>query len=40
LYADKYKYKGVNVDSRLPQLDRLLRTDYSLEHVLQFFRDI
>lgn len=40
LYADKYKYQGVDVDARLPQLDRLLRTDYSLEHVIQFFREI
>lgn len=39
LYADKYKLKGVNVQGRLPQLDRLLRTEYSLDAMLEFFRD-
>mmetsp|Transcript_40095 Transcript_40095/g.99095 ORF Transcript_40095/g.99095 Transcript_40095/m.99095 type:complete len:815 (-) Transcript_40095:119-2563(-) len=40
LYVDKNKFRGVNVQHRLGQLDRLLRTEYSLDAVLQFFREI
>lgn len=40
LYADKYKFKGVNVQARLPQLDRLLRHEYSFDAMLQFFREM
>lgn len=40
LYADKYKFKGVNVQQRLPQLDRLLRIDYSFEALAQFFAEV
>jgi len=40
LYVDKYKFKGSNVQSRLPMLDRMLRTDYSKQAVTQFFNEI
>lgn len=36
LYVDNYKFKGQNVTSQVPQLQRIL-SDYSLETVLAFF---
>lgn len=40
LYIDKYKFRGINVVQRLPLLDRLLRTEYSLDAMLQFFSEL
>ncbi len=36
LYIDKYKFKGVNVKSRVPQLLEVLDS-YELGNLIQFF---
>ena len=36
LYVDHAKFKGMNVTSQVPQLQRLLQ-NYNLEELLNFF---
>jgi hypothetical protein len=37
LYLDWHKHKGVNVKGKLPQLESILNSNYSLDNVIQFF---
>ena len=37
LFLDKFKFKGQNVASQAPQLQRVLQHDYSLPNLLAFF---